>query len=158
MTLPRRLNYEFFKPTGELVRVVQGATGSPELKPLGRACTYFNCNATSAQAIRDVLPNARHTSEAPNDLEISVIDGIEHLPADTPSKIMDVALKEAKPAGIRYVMEATLPGATNIQTAQHLHGVLDMMYMEPSISSPHEPRQGLTVWQDEATGDIWSQE
>lgn len=157
MTLPRRLHYEFFKPTGELVRVVQGADGNPELKPLGRGWTYFNCNAASAQAIEAVLPNARHASEAPRGLELSVIDGIDHLPADTPSKIMDVALNEAKPAGIRYVMEATLPGATNIQTAQHLHGVLNMMYMEPSISSPNEPRQGLTVWIDEATGDILSQ-
>ena len=159
MTLPRRLHYEFFKPTGELVRVFrQGASGEPGLTSLGRAWTYFNCDATSAQEIRDVLPDARHTSEAPSALEIAVIDGLEQLPRDTPAKIMEIALKEAQPAGIRYAMEATLVGATNLETARHLHGVLNMMYMEPSIAQANQPRYGVTLWIDEATGDVLSQE
>ena len=124
----------------------------------GIAYKFFNCRAESAQAIEAVLPDAKHASEASSGLEISVIDGLENLPQDTSEEIMKVALKEAKPAGIRYAMQAKLPGATNTQTAIELHTVVSMMYNEPSIYRPGDKLQGLTVWQDEATDDILSQE
>ncbi len=71
---------------------------------------------------------------------------------------MEVAHYEAKPAGIRYIMRAKFHGATNKQTAIELHTVVSMMYNEPSIYRPGDKLQGLTVWQDEATGDILSKE
>jgi len=124
----------------------------------GIAYKFFNCRAESAQAIEAVLPGARHASEASSGLEIAVIDGLDNLPQDTPAKIREVALKEAKPAGIRYAMQARLLGAANQQTAIELHTVVNMMYNEPSIYRPGDKLQGLTVWIDEATGDVLSQE
>ena len=120
----------------------------------GLAYTFFNCRSDSPEVIEAALPGARHASQAPSDLELYVIDGVQKLQGDR--ALIDIVRNEVQPAGIRYVMAAKLPNATNEQTAQELHGVVNMLYNEPSISLPGDIPQGLTLYQDEATGDYLS--
>lgn len=124
-------HFEFVDRTGQLVRSVRGRDNKPTLTPVGRAYAFFNCRADSPEVIAATLPNARHASNAPNDLELSVIDGVQNLQGG--NTIRSMVRDEIQPADIRYVMEAKLPGSTNEQTAIHLDGVLNMMYNEPSI-------------------------
>src|SRR3989344_526000 len=158
MTTQKRYDdhFEFFDREGQFVSMTRGQDNKPTLTPVGRAYTFFNCRADSPEVIATALPGARHASRAPNDLELSVINVIDNLPSDTPFKVKNIAHLEAKPAGIRYVLVAKLPNATNEQTARELHGVVNLLYNEPSISIPGDKPQGLTLYQDEKSLDYLS--
>ena len=82
----------------------------------GKAYAFFDCNA-SKEDIEEELPFIRKCVKTPNSLELSLINGADTLIGD--SQLLQIA-KEAKDAGIKYVMEATYPNATNNQTADKL--------------------------------------
>lgn len=76
---------------------------------IGKAYGFFDCNA-SKDAIEAELPTIRELVLTPSRLELSLIEGVDALKGE--STLIALAL-EAKESGIRYVLEAAYPGATN---------------------------------------------
>ncbi len=93
----------------------------------GKAYAFFDCNASKGN-IEKELPFIRECVKTPNELELSLMEGTDNLIGD--SQLLQIA-KEAKDAGIKYVMEATYPNATNHQTAEELSAILNQAYQSP---------------------------
>ena len=123
---------------------------------MGTAYGFFNCRADSPWVIERILVDLKQERTIARNLELSVIDGVEHLRGD--QALMDIARNEAKPAGIRYVMEARLPGATNERTAIELSDVFTELYHFPEIYQQGDRFCRLLVYQDEETGEYLSRE
>ena len=91
---------------------------------VGKAYAFFNCEASKGD-IEKVLPFIRKYVKTPNALELSLMEGTDTLTGDT--QLLQIA-REAKNAGIKYVMEATYPTGTNKQTANEVASVLNQAY------------------------------
>lgn len=89
-------------------------------KKIGKAYGFFDCSASKTE-IEGKLPVVREYTKTPSGLELSLIEGVENLKGD--SKLMALA-KEAKESGMRYVMKATYPDATNEKTSGELQALL----------------------------------
>lgn len=61
-------------------------------------------------------------------------------------KIHEIA-KDAKDAGIRYVMEATYPNATNHQTADEVASILNQAY-QSQLYQKREQFRGEVVYKE----------
>lgn len=94
---------------------------------IGKAYAFFNCKASKGD-VEKVLPFIRECVKTPNALELSLMEGTDTLTGD--AQLLQIA-REAKDAGIRYVMEATYPNATNHQTADEVASVLNQAYQSP---------------------------
>jgi len=94
---------------------------------VGKAYAFFNCNASKGD-IEKELPAIRECVQTPNALELSLMEGTDTLTGDT--QLLQIA-REAKDTGIRYVMEATYPNATNHQTADEVASILNQAYQSP---------------------------
>lgn len=103
---------------------------------IGEAYAFFNCNATK-QEIEQEIPFIRKLVKTPGELELSLTEGMDQIKGDP--KLLAIA-KEAKEAGIRYFMEATLPNATNRATADELSSVLNQAYQSPLYQSGEQFR------------------
>jgi len=94
---------------------------------VGKAYAFFNCEASKGD-IEKELPFIRKCVKTPNTLELSLMEGTDTLTGDT--QLLQI-VREAKDAGIKYVMEATYPNATNHQTADEVASVLNQAYQSP---------------------------
>ena len=109
----------------------------------GKAYAFFNCKASKGD-IEKELPFIRECVQTPNALELSLMEGKDTLKGDP--KLLQLA-REAKDAGIRYVMEATYPNATNHQTADEVASVLNQAYQSP-LYQKGEPFRGEVVYKE----------
>ncbi len=98
-----------------------------DTKTVGEAYAFFNCNA-SKREIEGELPKIRNLVRTPSRLELKLMEGMDQLKGD--KGILEIA-SEAKEAGIRYAIQARLPGATNEGTADEVSGILNQAYQSP---------------------------
>lgn len=110
---------------------------------VGKAYAFFNCEASKGD-IEKELPFIRKCVKTPNTLELSLMEGTDTLTGDT--QLLQIA-KEAKGAGIRYVMEATYPNATNHQTADEVASILNQAY-QSLLYQKGEQFRGEVVYKD----------
>lgn len=108
----------------------------------GRAYAFFDCGASKEEIERE-LPSIRKCVQTSSALELSLMEGTNNLTGD--SQLLQIA-KEAKNAGIKYVMEATLPNATNRQTADELATILNQSYQSP-LYQEGEQFRGKVVYE-----------
>lgn len=111
---------QFVDREGNLVRVVRG---SPKPVPVGEAYAFFDCSASKDDIERE-MPKIRELTQTPNELEL-YLDGTDSLNGD--NELGDIA-REARESGLKYVMKANYPTATNSQTANELVGILNNAY------------------------------
>lgn len=97
-------------------------------KQVGEAYAFFNCNASKVQ-IEAELPQIRTLTETPNELELSLTEGIDPQSYEHP-QLRRIA-QEAKDSGIKYAMNARYKDATNKETTDHLSGILNQAYQSP---------------------------
>ncbi len=103
---------------------------------IGKAYAFFNCKASKGDVEKE-LPFIRECVKTPNALELSLIEGTDTLIGDT--QLLQIA-KQAKDAGIMYVMEATYSNATNHQTADEVSSILNQAYQSPLYEEGEEFR------------------
>jgi len=109
----------------------------------GTAYAFFDCRASKDQ-IETELPNIRQCVKTPSKLELSLTEGVENLTGDT--ELVALA-KEAKEGGMRYVLQAKYPGATNNQTADEVASIMNQAYQTPLYADKEEFRGGI-VYQE----------
>lgn len=90
---------------------------------IGRAYGFFDCNA-SKEAIEAELPAVRIDTRTPKELELSLVEGMDQLRGGLNDADLLSIVRKAKEDGIRYVMKATYPGATNEKTSGELQALL----------------------------------
>ena len=110
----------------------------------GKAYGFFDCKA-SKEDIEDELPKIRDFVPSPSTLEISLIEGVERLKGD--SDLLSMARK-AKEQGMRYVMEATYPDATNRMAADELSAILNQAY-QSLLYKQGEPFRGGIIYKED---------
>ncbi|MEK6820149.1 MAG: hypothetical protein AABX71_00370 [Nanoarchaeota archaeon] len=115
----------------------------------GKAYAFFDCKASKGDVEKE-LPFIRECVKTPNALELSLMEGVDTLTGD--SQLLQIAklvgiLKKAKEAGMRYVMEATYPNATNHQTADELAAILNQAY-QSSLYQEGEQFRGEVVYEE----------
>lgn len=82
----------------------------------GVAYGFFNCRASKPE-IEAELPTIRDLAQTPNQLELTLTEGVENLPVQRDSALRAI-VQQAQDANLRYVMQAQLPGATNTKEQQ----------------------------------------
>ncbi len=99
----------------------------------GRAYGFFDCTAKNEE-IKAVLPTVRDLAQNPSKLELSLSEGVGHsyglvnrAEANINQDILSIA-QEAEQAGISHLMRASLPNASNRETAEELSAVLNQTY------------------------------
>ncbi len=107
----------------------------------GKAYGFFNCNAPQEE-IETYFPMIRRDARTPSQLELSLIEGMDNLLGDEQIK---AEAEGAKSQGIRYVLEATYPGATNETTAKELGDILNLL-QATSLYEPKEKFCGLVLY------------
>ena len=105
----------------------------------GEAYAFFDCNASYAQ-INAEIPTIRKLVQAPNHLELTLMEGFDNIGGD--SKILEIA-REAKDAGLKYTFQARYPNATNKQTADEVAGILNQAYQSPLYENAEPFRGGV---------------
>lgn len=108
------------EPYASIDRQDNKVTRENYIAKAGKAYGFFDCSA-SKEAIEAELPAIRIELKTPNELELSLIEGMDNIRGD--KRLTDLA-QEAKQDGMRYVMEATYPGATNERTSGELQALL----------------------------------
>ena len=88
----------------------------------GKAYGFFNCRY-SKKEIESELPTARRLSITPSELELSLIEDFESLDY----RLFDI-IREAHQNKIKYTLIATLPNATNKNTAEELSTIISNIY------------------------------
>ena len=101
----------------------------------GKAYAFFDCTAPR-EAIESELPTFRACAQTPSRLELSLIDGPTNLWRDREFiPLGDMQLlrfaHRAAHTKLRYVLEATYPGASNRETAQEVNDLLYQVYQSP---------------------------
>ncbi|PIN94379.1 hypothetical protein COU53_03775 [Candidatus Pacearchaeota archaeon CG10_big_fil_rev_8_21_14_0_10_30_48] len=109
----------------------------------GKAYAFFNCEASKGD-IEKELPSIRSCVKTPNALELSLMEGTDTLKGD--AQLLQIA-REAKEAGIKYVMEATYQNATNHQTADEVASILNQAYQSP-LYQKGEQFRGEVVYKE----------
>jgi hypothetical protein len=109
----------------------------------GKAYAFFDCNASKGE-IEQKIPLIRERVKTANALELSLMERTDTLTGD--AQLLQIA-KEAKESGIRYVMEANYPNATNCQTAEELASVLNQAY-QSQLYQKGEQFRGKIVYKD----------
>ena len=94
---------------------------------IGKAYGFFDCNATKEE-IEKEIPFIRECVQTPNELELQLMEGIDGVIGDF--ELLNLG-EEAKDAGIKYVMIATYPNATNRKTADELSSIINQAYQSP---------------------------
>lgn len=113
------------------------------MNQIGKAYGFFHCRA-SRQEIEAELPFIRELVNTPSQLELSLIEGVENLKGD--SALLALAQKAGE-AGLRYVLEATYPNATNQKTAEEVAAILNQTYQTP-LYEEGEPFFGEVVYRE----------
>ncbi|MEK6875231.1 MAG: hypothetical protein AABX30_00950 [Nanoarchaeota archaeon] len=138
---PREMS--FVDRQGIVVHPSREDYNSRKSTKVGKAYAFFNCEAIKGD-IEKELPFIRKCVKTPNPLELSLIEGTDTLTGDP--QLLQIA-REAKDAGIRYVMEATYPNATNHQTADEVASVLNQAY-QSQLYQKGEQFRGEVVYKD----------
>lgn len=89
----------------------------------GKAYGFFDCSA-SKEAIEAELPAVRIDTKTPKELELSLIEGMDQLRGELNDADLLSIVRKAKEDGMKYVMKATYPGATNEKTSGELQALL----------------------------------
>lgn len=110
----------------------------------GKAYAFFDCSA-SKNEIEAELPTVRRLAQTPNQLEISLTEEFDKLKGDWGLVSLNSIAKHAKKMGLRYLMEATYPNATNKATADELAIILNQAYQSP-LSQNKEPFRGEIIY------------
>ncbi|MFH1638627.1 MAG: hypothetical protein ABIB71_09435 [Candidatus Woesearchaeota archaeon] len=108
----------------------------------GKAYGFFACKA-SKEEIESELPDIQKFAKTPSGLELSV-ECVGNLKGD--NDFMAVA-RDAKDAGLNYVLEATYQGATNKETAYQLVTPLTLTY-QSELYQKGEDFQGDIVYEE----------
>jgi hypothetical protein len=109
-------------------------------KQVGEAYAFFNCRASKGEIERE-LPDIRDAVKTPNQLELSLTEGINPEIFKHP-ELRSIA-QDAKDAGIRYFMRASYRDASNKQTADELSSILNQAYQSPLYQDKEEFRGGI---------------
>lgn len=133
----------FVDRQGNVVHLSKEDYNSRKSTKSGKAYAFFDCKASKGDIERE-LPFIRECVKTPNELELSLMEGTDTLKGD--SQLFQIA-KEAKKAGIKYVMEATYPNATNHQTADEVVSVLNQAYQSP-LYQKGEQFRGEVVYKE----------
>lgn len=109
---------------------------------IGKAYGFLDCNAT-LEDIRMELPDLRKAVQTPSELELSVMD----IPTQNIAFSLGTMICEARDSGMKYVIEATYPHATNKATADQLAGILNQAYNSP-LYRESEPFNGAIIYEE----------
>jgi len=123
--LPRDMS--FVDRQGNVVHPSREDYNARKSTKVGKAYAFFNCEASKGDITKE-LPLIRECVKTPRTLELSLMEGADILIGD--AQLLQIA-REAKDAGIRYVMEATYPNESNRKTANELSSVLNQAYQSP---------------------------
>lgn len=96
---------------------------------IGKAYGFFACEAPLEDVEAELL-NGRELLGTPSQLELALFDGVGKLNTAGDDKLKAV-VEEAKGNGMRYVIEATYPQATNKTTAGELSDILNQASLSP---------------------------
>jgi len=111
------------------------------MEKIGKAYGFFDCQAQK-ETIESELPTIRNKAQTPSKLELSLIEGMDNLKGE---KDLIAIAKEAEEGGMRYVLEATYPNATNKQTADELASIINQAYQSP-LYNEGDPFRGAVVY------------
>lgn len=99
-------------------------------KNTGKAYAFFNCSA-SKEEIEAELPTIREYARTPEELDLSLVEGMNNLESRAKqrndTKLLSLA-QGAGRAGRRYCLEGTYPNSDNLSTATELKDVLNTAY------------------------------
>lgn len=106
-----------------------------------RGCAYafLDCKAPK-EKIKKELSYIRGLVQTPGDLEISLAETDAAQSQISDPRLCKIA-REAQRAGIKYVMKAECPNASNCKTAQEAAAVLNQAYQSP-LYEDKEPFRG----------------
>lgn len=102
----------------------------------GLAYAFFDCDAAK-EDIEGGLPTLREFAQTPNELELTLKEEIA--PKDFIGDLKYIA-KDAKRAGIRYQIQAKLPGYDNKRAADEVADILNQAYQSPLYSDKEQFR------------------
>ncbi len=106
---------------------------------IGKAYGFFDCKKSKTE-IEAELPTIRELTQVPSALELTLMEGFDALKG-SPNFMQKV--DEAKTAGLRYVLDASLPDATNRATADEVAAVLNQAYQSPLYQEGEEFKGGI---------------
>ena len=110
---------------------------------VGKAYGFFDCRY-SKEAIEEEVPSIRELVNTPSELELSLIEGVENL---TGNHKLRPIIRDAQEAGLKYVLEATLPRASNRTTADKLAAILNQAYNTP-LYDQRKPFSAAIVYEE----------
>lgn len=119
----------------------------------GQAVGFFDCNA-SAQQLRAELPSILRMTRAPSSLELRLVEGPENAQGDKQTEALG---REAANAGIRYALQARLPGANNKRTVGEVTTTLNQAY-QTQLYEEGEQFRGGAFYQDNNSEEYYSVE
>jgi len=119
-------------------------TNEQNTNQTGTAYAFFNCNASKEQ-IEEEIPTIRNLVQTPSELELSLTDNFK-LKDFTDCKLKSI-VQDAKKAGIKYLMTAKYPNATNKRAADEVAGVINQAYQSP-LYQAGEPFSGAIVYKE----------
>ena len=92
----------------------------------GKAYAFFYCSAPKADVEKE-LPKARELAQVPNNLELTLTEGINPDEFKQDPQLKALA-QQAREADNNYSLTANLPYSTNKDTANNLVTVQNMLY------------------------------
>ena len=113
----------------------------------GKAYGFFYCKASKAE-IEAELPTIRNLAQTPSELELFLTDDIKKINCD--GKLLSI-VKGAKKSGIaeyKYIMEATLPNATNEAASDELVMILIHVHQSPLYQEGEDFRGDVVYEKD----------
>ncbi len=134
-------NQQFVDRSGQLVRVTKDNPRNPI--PLGQAYCFFDCKASKEEIEREI-PTIRNLTQTANELELQLREGADTIKGD--SQLLEIG-REAKDAGLKYVIQASYPNSTNRQTADEVAGILNQAYQSP-LYKKGEPFRGGVFYRE----------
>lgn len=127
---------QFTDREGNLVRTVKG---SSKPIPVGEAYAFFDCSA-SREEIQREIPKIRSAVNTPSELELYLMNKQDVVSGNVELRQL---FHEAREAGLKYVMKAQYPTATNSQTADELAAVLNQAYQSPLFKEGEQFRGAI---------------
>jgi hypothetical protein len=136
-------NQQFINRKGQLVRPMKDEYGKPKLIPVGKAYLFFECSYSKEEVINEIN-NIISSSDIPNKLELSLIDGLDKI---NNQSLLYQILKDAKDKAMNYIFEGTYPNLTNKDTANELRIILNLLLIS-RINSDDNTIKSEIVYQD----------
>lgn len=100
---------------------------------VGKAYGFFYCNSPK-QEIEALLSTVRELAQTPSQLELSLTQDMNSVDC----KELKSLAQEARGYGNNYLLQATFPNATNMDTANELSSILYQAYQSPLYESGEE--------------------